>query len=295
VRVRRSLTTAPDLCATSPLALVGLDSLIARHEGRPDVRVGLVDGPVWLAHPDLEGAHVHDLADGAAVCSEPSGAACAHGTFVAGILVARRGSAAPAICPGCTLLVRPIFRDAGTAGASVDEVGEAIVTCVEAGARVVNLSAAVGQATTPAAAGLRHVLDHVAPRALVVAAAGNQGKLGSSEITRHPGVVGVVGFDGRGRPMASSNLSRSIAIRGLGAPGEGIVSLAAADGTTALDGTSFATAFVTGAIALLWSLFPDATASQMRAAIVPERRTRTIVPPLLDADVAQLRLAAILS
>jgi hypothetical protein len=32
-----------------------------------------------------------------------------HGTFVTGMLFARRNSVAPAICPNCTLILRPIF------------------------------------------------------------------------------------------------------------------------------------------------------------------------------------------
>ena len=43
----------------------------------------------------------------------------AHGTYVAGILAARRGSGAPAICPGCTLLVRPIFLETASDNAEM--------------------------------------------------------------------------------------------------------------------------------------------------------------------------------
>src|SRR5215469_5958004 len=38
--------------------------------------------------------------------------ACTHGTLVARILTARRASAAPSICPGCPLLLHPIFAEA---------------------------------------------------------------------------------------------------------------------------------------------------------------------------------------
>src|SRR5436853_614040 len=74
-------------------------------------------------------------------CVRPTSAACNHGTFVAGILVARRGSVAPGICPGCTLLLRPIFIDP-TRGeiqppsASPKELTAAIVESIEAGAWV---------------------------------------------------------------------------------------------------------------------------------------------------------------
>jgi subtilisin family serine protease len=52
-----------------------------------------------------------------------------------------------------------------------------------------------------------------------------------------------------------------------------------------MGGTSAATPFVTGAVALTWSEFPGATAAEVRSAVIQAaapRRT-TIVPPLLNA------------
>jgi hypothetical protein len=63
-----------------------------------------------------------------------------------------------------------------------------------------------------------------------VAAAGNQGTLGSTAITRHLWVIPVVAYDLQGRPMDQSNLGSSIGRRGLGAPGDRITSLGAEDG-----------------------------------------------------------------
>ena len=63
----------------------------------------------------------------------------------------------------------------------------------------------------------------------MVAAAGNQGTVGSSVITRHPWVIPVIACDLQGRPTTESNLGSSIGRRGLAAPGENIASL----GTTA--------------------------------------------------------------
>ena len=68
------------------------------------------------------------------------GAACRHGTFVAGILGAKRGAEAPALCPGCTIVVRPIFSDRFSGGlvpsAPPEELAAAVVDCVDAGARL---------------------------------------------------------------------------------------------------------------------------------------------------------------
>jgi subtilisin family serine protease len=285
---------------TSPIRafdLVRLGPLMALSSGSMKIGVGLVDGPVAVDHPDLAEASIRPAGVDGTACSRSDTEACFHGTFVAGILVARRGSPAPAICPRCTLLVRPIFRETGADGAlptaAPDDVGNAVGACVDAGARVVNLSAATGAPSTRGEMSLRHALDYAARRGvLVVAAAGNQGMLGSSEITRHPGVVPVAAYDLSGRPMNRSNFGKSTGRWGLGAPGDGIVSLAA-DGTPATRaGTSFAAAFVTGAIALLWSLFPMADAASIRRALSQGPRRTTVIPPLMDAYAAYERLAA---
>jgi len=277
------------------LKLVRLGPLMAMGTGTPEIGIGLVDGPVAIDHPDLAGSNICAIGDDH-VCSQQSADAAAHGTFVAGILVARRGSIAPAISPGCTLLVRPIFKDINADGvgatANVDDVADALVDCVNAGARIVNLSAATGEPTTRVVRDLRHALDHVARRgAIVVAAAGNQATLGSSEITRHPGVIPVVAYDLRGQPMRQSNFGRSAGRWGLGAPGEMIVSLVPRGPSARQSGTSFSTAFVTGTMALLWSHYPTADAARLRHAMSFGHRRTTVVPPLMDAEAAYRALA----
>src|SRR5687768_2816903 len=96
----------------NPLNLVKLPALMERTSGRPEIMIGLIDGPVALNHPDLADGNIHEVPGiEGGVCVQVSSAACLHGTFVAGILVARRASQALAICPNCTLLVCPIFAE----------------------------------------------------------------------------------------------------------------------------------------------------------------------------------------
>lgn len=220
--------------------------------------------------------------------------ACLHGTFVAGILSARRGSAAPAICPDCALLVRPIFAEKKTANdevpsATPEQLAQAILDCLDAGARVLNISAAIVQPALKSERALEEALDQAARRGvIVVAAAGNQGTVGSTAITRHPWVLPVVAYDLQGRPMSQSNLGNSIGQRGLGAPGDRITSLGARGQPLTLGGTSAAAPFVTGTIALLWSEFQAASATDVKFAVTQNRATRrtTVVPPLLNAWAA---------
>jgi subtilisin family serine protease len=281
--------------ALNPLDLIKLTALMEHTSGNPDLVIGLIDGPVAMSHPDLAGVHIYELpGQRGSTYVQASSAACRHGTFVAGILSARREALAPAICPNCTLLVRPIF-SATTASSSdmptatPEELAQAILDCMAAGAHVLNVSAALSQSSSQNEPALTEVLAHAARSGVItIVAAGNHGTLGSTVLTRHPWVVPVVAYDLRGRPLGHSNLGNSIGRHGLGAPGDRITSLGSAGQPLTLAGTSAATPFVTGAVALLWSAFPTATAAEIQYAVVhaaAPRRT-TVVPPLLDAWAA---------
>jgi subtilisin family serine protease len=285
--------------AAGPLDQVRLLPLMKRGTGTIQVRVGLIDGPVQLSHPELDTARFQTLGKASSLaCSRHSSFACTHGTFVAGILASTRGSAAPAICPGCTILLRPIFEESAAAVpvATAGNLAAAIVDCVNAGAHVVNLSAALLSASGAEQAVVRNALDHASARGtIIVAAAGNDSTIGSTAITRHPWVIPVVAYDLEGRPLALSNLGASIGRSGLGAPGQRITSLSAAGPPRTFDGTSVATPFVAGAIALLRSEFPQVAATAIREAVDAVRagRRASLMPPLLDAWGAYQRLAAL--
>ena len=285
----------------SPLQLVQLVRLMEKTRGRPEIAIALIDGPVATDHPELADAAIRQIpAKLKGTCSRADTVACIHGTMVAGILSARRGSAAPAICPECTLLVRPIFAETGGNGripnATPEELAEAIVDSVDAGARVINLSSALAQPSSKGEKKLEEALNHAAQRGVItVAAAGNQSMVGSSAITRHPWVIPVAACNIRGRPLSESNFGGSIGRWGLSAPGENVMSLGANGKTQTFGGTSAAAPFVTGAIALLWSEFPDASAAEVKLAITRCGREprNALVPALLDAGAAhQVMVAA---
>ena len=283
------------------IELVKLTGLMERSSGSQEVKIGLIDGPVMTRHPDLVGERLWEIpGSNGSTCTQGNSAACLHGTFIAGILSATRHSPAPAICPNCTLLIRPIFGEMVTSSeqmpsATPQELAAAIIECIDAGARVVNLSLALAQPSTKGEQSLEEALNYAAKRGVImVAAAGNQGTLGSSAITRHIWVIPVVACDLRGRPTSESNLGSSIGRRGLRAPGDNITSLDAQGQSITFGGTSVAVPFVTGTIALLWSEFPNATAGQIKSAVAQTTTVRraAVVPPLLDAAAAYQTLLA---
>jgi subtilisin family serine protease len=285
----------------SALSLVKLDRLMRLTPGNPAIRIGLIDGPVETQHADLAGLQLLDISEGnRAACGQTSSAACRHGTFVAGMLAARPGAPAPAICPECTLVIRPIFIEGASDNDQMPsarpwELAAAISKCIAAGARVINLSLALSCPSMRDDRALVEALNHAARRGVIlVAAAGNQGSMGTSTITRHPWVIPVVGCDLQGRPVGESNFGASLGKRGLRAPGANVTSLGPEGQPQTLSGTSVAAPFVTGAVALLWSLFPGATAEQVhiavRQAAMPRRHS--VIPPLLDAMAAYDQLSA---
>lgn len=282
------------------LDMVNLTALMERTAGRPDIVVGLIDGPVATMHPDLTHTSIREIPadNNGGTCKQPNSMACLHGTLVAGTLSAKRGSVAPSICPDCTLLIHPIFLENASIqtlpSAQPKELAVAILSCVDAGAHVVNLSLALAQPSSKEEPDLKAALDYAAHRGiLVVAAAGNQGTLGSTTITRHPWVIPVVACTNFRQPMNASNLGGSIGRCGLCAPGDNVMSLGAEGQPLTFGGTSAAAPFVTGTIALLWSLFPDATSAQIKLALTQAHQSRraTVVPPLLDAWAAYQVLA----
>lgn len=274
------------------IELVGLQKLMALTSGTPNVVIGLVDGPVSVGHPDLAGK-IRAVAGTSAVCDDMASVACAHGTFVAGILAARRGAQAPAIAPGCTLMVRTIFREdaheSKVPNASPSQLAGAIVDCVDAGARILNLSVAVTGRSFGTERDLQDAVDYSCRRGvLIFAAAGNQGAVASSTIIRHPWVVPIVAYKEDQKLLPLSNIGRSIGLRGLGASGNDVRSLSPTGESTVASGTSVAVPFASGAAALLWSLLPHATAAQVRNAMLESVRSgsRSIIPPLLNAEGA---------
>jgi subtilisin family serine protease len=257
--------------------------------GDPAIKVGVVDGPVATGHPGFMTANLTTIGP-SGECRDVTSAACLHGTFIVGELSASRESPAPGICPRCTVLLRPIFVERNAAGqamltATRRELAGAIRDCVKHGARLVNLSVSLSETFAADDALLEQALDEAMSRnVIIVAAAGNDGIVGGSCLVRHPAVIPVAGCDCLGRPLSRSNLGRTIARNGVCAPGAHITSLAANGGVVAWSGTSAAVPFVTGALALLWSQVPRASASQLRGSVTTHRRSaRSIVPPLLDA------------
>lgn len=252
------------------------------------MRVGLVDGPVIVGHQEFAGSHIESLRAQDVADARADDDAALHATSTAGVLVARRASRAPGICPGVTLVTRSVFsspaaRSSGSA--TQEELAQALVDLTDAGVRLVNMSLSLASAPRGGHRAMQQALDHASRRGvIVVAAAGNEGALDGNVVTRHRAVIPVVAYSRHGRPGRMSTVGPSIGRRGVGAVADGLVSLGAHGGMRPFGGTSAAAAIVTGAVALLWSELPDTGPGELARAVTGSASRRTsVLPPVMDA------------
>ncbi|MET7420301.1 type VII secretion-associated serine protease mycosin [Dactylosporangium sp. NPDC005555] len=232
------------------------------------VTVAVVDSGVDARHPQLQGAvrAGPDQLDGGGSLADCVG----HGTGVAGIIAARTVAGSPmrGLAPGVTILSLRVselveLEDGTTAGRRGTPAGvaAAIRSAVDLGAGVINLSL-VSYQDVPA---VREAVQFAVARDVVlVAAAGNRFAEGNR--TPYPaayeGVLGVgaIGPDGQRLPASQTGPFVDLV-----APGGQVVTTAAPQGLTTVEGTSFAAPFVTAAAALLRQYKPNLTAKEVAA------------------------------
>ena len=273
--------------------LIKLQHLMNRTDGSPDISIALIDGPVLTDSPVFNKKNIQQITGTiSATCLKADSVACGHGTFIAGVLCAMRGSVVPAICPGCTLLIRSIFSEQVAINelmpsTTPKELAHAIFDSINAGARIINLSLALANPACKSERELEDALNYACKQGvIVVVAAGNQGTIGSTAITRHPWVIPVIACNRSGNPLQLCNLGNSIGKNGLCAPGENITSIGTNNQPVTFSGTSVAVPFVTGTIALLWSAFPYLPASIIKQAVNNVNNRRSLTPPLINAAAA---------
>ena len=164
---------------------------------------------------------------------------------------------------------------------------------MNAGARVINLSLGLSSSALTKYDKLQQAYDYALHNGvIIVVAAGNQGSIGNISLINHQWIIPVAACDENGMIDSRSNFGASIGKRGLMAPGLNIISTYPMGEYGRMSGTSFAAPFVTGGLALLWSVFPNATPSVIKNSIITglSSKRRSIVPPLLNVEAAWNKL-----
>lgn len=267
--------------------MVGADQVWAQGIYGNNITVGVVDAYVDTSHPQIapriavntaeipnngiddDGNGLIDDYYGYNFISHPNAAGklSPHGTHVSGIIAAdHQTGSVQGMAPKAKLIPAP-FIDAESGGS----IGDAILAMQyvsNRGAKIINAS----WGGAPCMASLRNAFEELNSKGiLVVVAAGNNG----ADIDYNPDYPAAFNMANQITVAAAtaSDLMASWSNSGfnlvhLAAPGSQILSTIPNNATDYMDGTSMAAPFVTGAAALIWSDRPQATAAQVKQALL---------------------------
>jgi type VII secretion-associated serine protease mycosin len=246
--------------------LDALDVYSAQSQARGDgVVVAVIDSGVDAKHPDLAGQVLPGTGFGRSKGTDGTTDADGHGTGMAGIIAATgRNGGALGIAPGAKIL--PIASADEKEQFGLEVVADSIRWAADHGAKVVNMSLGFSSSMTPTL--VKAVNYAIEKDVVLVAATGNDGKEVSAPANIN-GVIAVAGTNKDGKPWASSNVGADTV---LAAPAAGIVTIAPqsvyASGYAEMDGTSAASAIVSGVAALVRAKHPDMAAKDVVNALV---------------------------
>lgn len=232
------------------------ESVWAKHPGT-GVVVAVIDSGIDKTVPDFAGIFLpgKDYFDAR---GDGGVDLMGHGTAVAGFLGAKanNASAGAGLAQGVKIRSFRVFNQ----GKGIDaDVAAALVDATDSGADVVNMSLGSPGLSTA----MRTALDYAIARDVVlVAAAGNDGQLGSptSYPGAYPGVITVAatGFDDTVAPFSNRTPRMDVA-----APGWDVTSVHPHNLRTDGSGTSYATPIVAATAALLRAQHPTWKAQQV--------------------------------
>jgi subtilisin family serine protease len=283
---------------------IGADKVWEQNVKGSGVLVGVVDAWIDRSHPQLKTRlHINDgeIAnngiddDGNGYIDDYDGydfspdrektdRTAVHGSHVAGIVLADPNEGlAQGVAPEAKLIAAPFMVDSGSGS-----LGDAILALqytADQGAKIINNSwGSCGKVEV-----LENAFKEISDRGvLIVTAAGNEGVdvdnvpvFPSSYNLPNQLNIAASGVDGY-MTYWSNRGFRKVQFA---APGDNIFSIipfaATEEGSGYLSGTSMSAPVVSGAAALLWSAFPEATANQIRSAlvssveVVPGKENRT--------------------
>ncbi len=261
----QTLASGDPLYPVQPGALQWrLDDLHRTATGRK-ITVAVIDSGIDERHPDLAGqvALKENFIDGRPYLPEH------HGTAVAGIIAARadNGIGIRGIAPGARLLSLRACREQQGAAAQCDSfsLAKALNFAIERGPQVINMSL-----TGPGDRLLQRLLDVAMARGIAVVGAADPRSSDGGFPASWPGVLSVGGE---------------------AAPGHDIPTTAPGGGFSMVSGSSYASAHVSGLLALMGEASPGAGAARMRG-YLHGAGVKVAGQPMIDACAALTRAAS---
>jgi subtilisin family serine protease len=208
------------------------------------IKVAVLDTGCALLHPDLKN-QILDAADFTGSRIGP-GDTNGHGTHCCGIIAAEKnGVGAVGVAPGSKIIVAKVLNDYGAGNAT--SIAKGIVWAADKGADVISMS--FGSAKSHPV--IREAINYAASKlCLLVAAAGNEGP-GENTVgfpARYSDVLAVAAVDINRKIAKFSSRGKDVDIA---APGVDILSTYPPKNYAKLSGTSMATPFVAGTLALM--------------------------------------------
>ena len=211
--------------------------------------MAVLDTGIDATHPDLAAAldDVKDFTGSALGTLDRVG----HGTHTAGTIAARNlGRAVVGVAPQCRLLVGKVLGDDGSG--SDQNVAAGIDWAVAAGADLISMSMGSPE---PSPAIQQSLAAAIAAGKFVICAAGNDGRGAADDGTpdeidypgRLPQAIAIGAVDDQALVADFSSRGAEVCVA---APGVNIISTFPGGGYAQLSGTSMATPFVTGVLAL---------------------------------------------
>jgi subtilisin family serine protease len=264
---QHELATATSLDLASVPELIYLPYAQAITKGVPDIKIAVLDTGVNMDHPELEGKlgkhydfvdlHGLDTSEFIGHFLGPDDATedeVGHGTHVSGIIAGRGLHMNEGVASGCSIMpvrVLATMRSEGRlVGAGiVDNINAGIKWAVDNDADVINMSLGIKHTGggLPHADVIRYALSK---NVTVVAASGNDGTAERYYPGALPGVIAVGAVDLSGVVTSFTSYGANIAVV---APGLDIYSSFLHHGYAFASGTSQASPFVAGAVALMKS------------------------------------------
>ena len=186
-----------------------------------------------------------------------------HGTHVAGIAAARinNGIGIAGMAGGATIMPVKVFFPPPNVIGTYEDLIRAIVYATDNGARVINMSLGASSYSRGEEAAVDYAWDH---GAVVVAAAGNTGRETYHYPAAHPNAIAVAATTASDTRAGFSTYGDFVDVA---APGSSVFSTLMSGGYGNMSGTSMATPHVAGLAALLLSLNPQLTNTQVRELI----------------------------
>lgn len=192
--------------------------------------------PLTTAQVNQSTAAILEQSTAAILESAPLPEGFGHGTMVAGLV--------RLVAPTSKIMPLRVFRTDGTG--DVYDVVRAIYYAVDHGATVINMSFSLADWSEELVRALNYAVDH---RVVCVASAGNAGKETMVFPAGFRHVIGVGSTDAQDHRSTFSNFGKGL-VR-MSAPGEGLVTTFPGNHYALVSGTSFSSALVSGAAALL--------------------------------------------